>query len=75
MIQIIYCPEELRVLVVNTTLISAQCDNHNPFIEGFKVSDIDEEKYDGSSGWITKNGTVINNYAQWLTYLERYIPS
>lgn len=73
MIAIVYCPGENRVLAAAENIVSATCHLHDPPAEGTRIENINEEVYPGTTGWSAGDGTIINNYDDWLTYLEKYI--
>lgn len=80
MIKLVYCEEHSKVLAANHGCVEGAHkhgvdeNGKSIFVDGVLIDNIDEPNYDGSNGFKTSDGTIINDANDWLVYLEKYIP-
>jgi hypothetical protein len=79
MIHVIYCNSHKVVIAGNHrciegfhTHIDEQGDK--TIEQGVLIKNINENNYNGAENFVANDGTIINNSAEWLIYLEKYIP-
>lgn len=74
MISIAYCKNCNPTKIISAGNITSPVYYNGEAGEQPVLNDIEEPNYDNIPDFKTKDGTVINNSDEWLSYLAKYIP-